>query len=79
MTCHHCRKPFPWLLFGRYCMTCWRNAPSVAALAASTRQFLARPVGPSPSAQAARGKPPTPGTTTRGPDGKARPHHEHPY
>ncbi len=27
MTCHHCRKPFPWLLFGRYCMTCWRKAP----------------------------------------------------
>ncbi len=78
MTCHHCRKDHAFLLFGRYCMTCWRKAPSVAALAVSTRQFLALPGKYSGAAQAARGQPPTPSTITRGPDGKARPHGTHP-
>lgn len=40
MKCHYCRKDFSWLLFGRYCMGCWRKAPSVAALARATREFL---------------------------------------
>ncbi len=43
MTCHHCRKDHAFLLFGRYCMKCWRKAPSVAALARATREFLHPP------------------------------------
>ncbi len=76
--CHYCHNNSPWLLFGRYCMRCWRKAPSVAALAASTRRFLGRPSLANANAEAAKGRPPAPGTTTRGPDGKARAHGHQP-
>ncbi len=78
MTCHFCRKDFPWILFGRYCMTCYWRAASMDDLSRATRKFLALPGKYSGTAQAARGQPPTPSTITRGPDGKARPHGTHP-
>jgi hypothetical protein len=40
LTCHNCRKDHPWLLFGYYCLPCWRKAPSVAELVRATRDYL---------------------------------------
>ncbi len=78
MTCHKCRKPHAFLLFGRYCLPCYRKARSMNDLAHATREFLAPPTIFNGTARTARGQPPTPSTITRGPDGKARPHGTHP-
>ncbi len=42
-TCHVCRLEKP-LLFGRWCLPCWRSAPSVRALMEASDAFLADPV-----------------------------------